>query len=515
MKTSERVLFNTVSLYLKMIVTTIISLYLTRVVLSVLGVEDYGIFNLIGGVVALLSFVSTALMVSTQRYLSVAMGHDDIREIRNIYVSSVFIHVIFTAGILIILELCTLFLFDGFLNIAPDRIDAAKIVYQLMIVSTLVTIMGVPYNAEINAHEDLWFFSIVETICTILKLLVIYLFDNVELNNLILYTLWIAIISVINTVIKYLWCKIKYQECYAMLCRKELNIKIFKGMIGFTGWNAFGTLALVGRNQGVAIVLNICWGTIVNAVYGIANQVNGQLIYFSTMMTTSMTPQIMKSYGEGNYERMWRLSVFASKLAYYLSAVFAIPLIVELDYVLEIWLKNVPLHTSIFCELMILMFLVMQLNPGIVRAIQATGKIKKYQLWSALLMLAPIPIGFILHGYGFPSYSTLYAMIVAQIAQLILSIIISVCYTGFNARKFALYLMKAIVLSVIVYIIGELLQASMSSLNRFVAFIVCCITTGGLFTILYFLTIFNKIEKESIKSLTSRLSNKILKSKKS
>ena len=185
MDASVKVLYNTLSLYGKMVITTIISLYLTRVILNYLGASDFGLYNLIGGVISLLSFVNSALMVSTQRFLSVALGENNDTKIKNIFSASILIHIALSAILVIVLELCCTFLFNGFLNIEPDRIYAAKVVYQLMIISTVFTILGVPYNAIINAKEDLWLFSLIETLCAFLKIGIIVIFHYTKTDALI------------------------------------------------------------------------------------------------------------------------------------------------------------------------------------------------------------------------------------------------------------------------------------------------------------------------------------------
>ena len=196
-----------------MVITTIISLYLTRVILNYLGANDFGLYSLIGGIIALLSFVNSALMVSTQRFLSVALGENNVTKIRSIFSASMLIHMILTGILIVIFELCYLFLFDGFLNIDSNRLNAAKIVYQLMIISTVFTILGVPYNAIINAKEDLWLFSIVEALCAVLKLGILLIFHYMHSDALIMYTLWILVITIINFLLKYVWCKVEYKEC--------------------------------------------------------------------------------------------------------------------------------------------------------------------------------------------------------------------------------------------------------------------------------------------------------------
>ena len=506
MDVSVKVLYNTLSLYGKMVITTIISLYLTRIILNYLGANDFGLYNLIGGIIALLSFVNSALMVSTQRFLSVALGGDNVAKIRNIFSVSVLIHVVLTGILIVIFELCYLFLFDGFLNIDPNRLNAAKIIYQLMIISAIFTILGVPYNAIINAKEDLWLFSIVEALCAVLKLGILVLFHYVYSDALIMYTLWILVITIINFLLKYVWCKVEYKECNKLSFHMKENVPLVKDMMTFSGWNAFGTLALIGRNQGIAILLNVFWGTAINAVYGIANQVNSQLIYFSTMMTTSLTPQIMKSYGEGNQNRMLNLSVFTCKLSFFLSAVFAIPLLLELPFVLKLWLKNVPEYAEIFCSLIIYMFLLMQLYPGLNRAIQACGRIKWYQVLTSIVLLLPIPLGVLLGESNSKSYSIIYLMIVSQVIQMGVAIYMAKRLVNLNVNQFVIFVFKSCSIFGLVYILGRCIQQVLqSSCNEWVIFVIVVLVTMLIFSIACYFIVLDDSDRKKINSIVCYL----------
>lgn len=509
MKRSLKVLFNTLCLYGKMIVTTIIALYLTRVVLNYLGTNDFGIYSLIGGVISLLSFVNSALMVSSQRYLSVALGEKNYSKVKDIFSSSILIHIAMAVFLVLLFELCSLFLFDHFLNIAPQRISAAKVVYQLMIVSTIFTVLGVPYNAIINAKEDLWMFSIIESLCALLKLGIIIIFHLSKSDALILYTAWIMIVTILNFLFKFVWCKIKYSECSPVSLSIGRNRKIIRQMLGFSGWNAFGTLALIGRNQGAAIVLNLFWGTAINAVYGIANQVNSQLIYFSTMMTTSMAPQIMKSYGEGNTKRMLSLSVFTCKLAFLLSAIFAIPLLIEMNFILKVWLKDVPEYTSIFCTLVVYMFLFMQLTPGLSRAIQATGKIKWYQIITSVLMLLPIPIAILLGHLGGSNLVILYAMIFSQALSALSSVYLANRIVGLDVKKFLVFIAKAMMSFIFIYMVGLFVERTISAVySEWVTFFIVVPITMVSFASIYFLLVFDLQDKERVINVVRDLRRK-------
>lgn len=501
MKAPEKVFYNTCALYVKMFIQIIIGLYLTRVVLNSLGVEDYGIYNLIGGVIALLSFLQTALNVSSQRFLSVAKGKGDEDGVRTIFMSSLAIHIVLSITVIVLLEIGALFLFDGFLNIPENRISSAKIVYQIMAISTFISIYQVPYSAAITANEDLWFFAMVETVSSLAKLYIIVLFANSDNDPLIVYSLWMLFIIVLAFLPKFIWCKIKYSETRGRFFQNCSKSKIHE-MIGFTGWNSFGTLALVGRNQGVAILLNIFWGASINAVYGIANQVNGQLINFSQIMTTSITPQIMKSEGEGNRNRMLSLSMFASKMAFFMSAFFAIPLIVELNFVLNVWLKNVPEYTELYCVLILIMFLVMQLYPGLTRAIQATGKIRNYQVITSLLLLLPIPVGYLMYKAGMHNSTVLYLMVVSQVCQMIYAIHYAKVNIGLSVSIYYGFITKAIICFITILLLGIIVRRSLeSTMNSYILFFIIVLATTLLFSCAYYSFVFSKYERNMLKDL--------------
>ena len=503
MRTDQRVFVNTLALYAKIVVNIVISLYLTRIVLNALGVNDYGIYNLIAGTIAFLSFLNSALSSSTQRYFSVLKGKNDLTALRDYFSSSVVIHVLLSILFIVIFEIAYIFLFDGFFNIEFHRIEEAKVVYQLTCLSMIVTVCGVPYSSVINANEDLVFFAIIEAVCSILKIGVIWLFKIPGVNLLIIYTAWITFITIFGVAVKWYWCKIKYPECQQL--HYLYNKSIISGMLSFSGWNALGAFAMMCRSQGVAFVINVFWGTAINAVYGIANQVNGQLSYFSQMLSASFAPQIMKSVGEGNYDKLRFLSVFSSKIAFYMSAVFAIPLILEIDFILKVWLENVPPYTSQFCTLIIYVFLILQLYPGLVRAILAVGKIRNYQITISILLVIPIIIGVLLYKKGFASYSICYVMIAAQIMSLIATAYFAKRYYSLNLSTFYRFACLSTVGFALTLIAFKILEnAFFNQWDSIGKFLFNTIASMLIFTVFYYLIVMDSIERSRLKSLLHR-----------
>ena len=503
MRTAQRVFVNTLALYAKIIINVFISLFLTRLVLNALGVNDYGIYNLIAGTIAFLSFLNSALSSSTQRYFSVLKGKDDFAALKKYFSASVVIHLLLSIILIIIFEIAFFFVFDGFFNIDASRIGAAKVVYQLTCLSMIATVCGVPYTSAINANEDLVFFAIVESICSILKLGIIFIFKIPGINLLISYTGWITFITIVGVVVKWYWCKKKYPECRQV--DLHYDKKVSNKMLSFSGWNSLGAFAMMCRSQGIAFVINIFWGTAINAVYGIANQVSGQLSYFSQMLSASFAPQIMKSVGENNYDKLRFLSLFSSKIAFFMSAIFAIPLILQMDFILRIWLGNVPMYTAEFCTLIIYVFLILQLYPGLVRAIMAVGIIRNYQIVISILLMIPIITGIILYKNGFESYSICYVMIIAQILSLFATTFFAKRY--FNLNIFIFY--KFVFLSVfgfyaIIIAFMRIQHLIFENMDPFCCFFLTTALSMALFTAYFFTIILNSEERTRLLSLIKK-----------
>ena len=501
MNISTRIFLNTIILYFKVILTTAISLYLTRLVLNVLGVEDFGLYSLIAGVVSFMSFLNTALMSSTQRFLSVAIGERNRVKIKRIFSSSIIMHLALSILIVILLEMVGAFLLDGILNIPTGRESTAKIIYHLMIITTLLTIMSAPYNAVINSYEDMWFFAIVEIVACILKLCIIWGFNHINIDHLILYTLWILIIRIISFIIKIIWCHLKYSEIKYTIEDIRESKETIKGMIGFIGWNTLGSFAVILRNQGVAIILNIFYTTAINAVYGIANQVSSQLSYFSQMMTTSMTPQIMKSKGENNESRLLYLSCLTSKFSYFLSILFATPLIINIDFVLKLWLGSVPEFADYYCITSIAIFLIMQLYPGLNRAIQADGRIKSYNIWLTIIMLSPILIAATLFSIGWPHKVVMILMIIAQIVVMLKTIQICKKLIHLNVREYYQFVIRAVFIFVVITSVCFASKKLFEDINGWYALIFTTMMSTVLLCFAFYKFILSNKEKNQIKSL--------------
>ena len=431
---AERVAFNTIILYVKLLVKLGISLFSTRLVLNALGATDFGIFNLIAGVIAMLSFLNGAMTASTQRYLSFYQGLNDFEIQKKIFTNSWILHIALGAFIVILLWAISSFLFDDFLNIPTDRIPAAKAIYYFMSISVFFTIVSVPFTATLNAHENMLWIANVNIIEVFLNLAIaLSLTRFIQAERLTMFGVLTAVVSLIVFLFYAVFCLKKYKECNIKKYKADKHL--IKELSGFAGWNLFGALCGIGRTQGLAIILNVFFGAIVNAAYGIAVQV-AQIQSFSATMLQAINPQIMKSEGMGDRQRMLRLSMMASKCGFFLFAIVTIPIIFEMSAILKIWLKNVPEYTVVFCSLFLIVILINQITIGLQSAIQAVGKIKTYQTVVGGIQLLNLPIAYLMLRQGFPPYSVLQCAIIIEMFACVFRLFFLKKIAGLSIREY-------------------------------------------------------------------------------
>lgn len=413
MQAANRVVLNTGFLYGKMVVTMFIALYATRLVLNALGAEDYGIFNLVAGVVALLSFLNGAMTLATQRYMSFSLGAGNRAQLRKVFNSSVLLHLIIGLAVVLLLEGVGMYLFGNVLSIPPDRLHAAKSIFHFMVVTAFFTIASVPYDAIINTNENMLFVAVLGIIESVAKLsLAIYL-PYAFSDRLIFYGATLAILSILLLIAKRIYCTRKYDE--SRIRRHELDKGLIKEMFAYAGWSTIGASGVIAKSQGIAVILNVFFGAVINAAFGIANQINAQLTYFSVTMLQSLNPQIVKSEGSGNRKRMIQLAIMACKFSFFLLAFFAVPAIIEMPYVLKMWLHTIPEHTVVFCRLIIIASLINQLSSGLQIAVHAVGRIKKYQVIISILLLLNLPGSWMLLRMGMPPFTVMLFAIFVEI----------------------------------------------------------------------------------------------------
>lgn len=389
MSTSTRVIKNTAYLYIKMGITMFISLYTTRLILGSLGASDFGIFNVVGGAIAMLGFLNSTLANATQRFMSYAEGEGKLEKKRSIFNVSVVLHFVIAVITVLILFGAMYPLFNGIFNIEQDRIAAARIVYYSLVFSTVLTIINVPYDAVMNAHENMLYYSIVGIFESLLKLGVAFFCVYTSSDKLVIYGILMACIPLITLSIMKVYCHRHYEEC-VIAPRKYWDGSLVKQISGFLGWNFLTAISSLFSAQGIGIVLNHFFGTVLNAAYAIANQVNGALSMFSGNMMKALNPVITKNAGAGNIVAMNRTTIAGCKFSALLTMLFAIPMSIEVQYVLGIWLKEVPAWASLFVVLQLVQTIIIQMANSASIAVYAQGDIKYYAIWKSVMNVLPV-----------------------------------------------------------------------------------------------------------------------------
>ncbi len=399
MSSSSRVIKNTAYLYVKMGITMFISLYTTRLILASLGASDFGIFNVVGGAIAMLGFLNSTLANATQRFMSYAEGEGKLEKKRSIFNVSIILHVAIAAITVLLLTAAMCPLFNSVFNIEPDRIVAARIVYFCLIFSTVLTIINVPYDAVMNAHENMLYYSVVGVFESFLKLGVAFACVYTNNDKLVVYGILMACIPLITLSIMKIYCHKHYDECVIAPFR-YWDGSLVKRISGFFGWNFLTAISSLFSAQGIGIVLNHFFGTVLNAAQAIANQVNGALSMFSVNMTKALNPVIVKNAGAGNMKAMNHASLAGCKYSTLLTMFFAVPLSIEIQYVLGIWLKEVPDWAAIFVVLQLVQSVFVQMAGSASTAVYAKGDIKAYAIWKSVMNAMPLFLAWIAFRMG-------------------------------------------------------------------------------------------------------------------
>ncbi len=386
---SKRIARNTLMLYFRQILIMLVSLYTVRVILHTLGAEDYGIYNVVAGVVVLFSFVNNAMATGTQRFLNFELGRKNAEAAKKVYSISLLIHTGISVVFIILAETAGLWFVSSKLNIPAVRRDAAVWVYQFTVLTTVVNIFRVPYHAVIIAYEKMSFFAKISILEAFLKLGIVFLLTVSHSDKLISYSLLLCGVSFIILIVYKIYCN-KHFEIAHFSAPKEKGVAC--ELVSFSGWSLLGAIANVSNSQGTNIVLNMFTNVTVNAAMGIANQVNGAVYSFVVNFQTAFNPQIVKSWAERNEAAFLSLVERSAKTAFCLMLCFALPLMLNTPFILELWLKEVPPYTVSFIRLILCWSLVESFNTSMTTAAQAAGNIRDYQIMVSVFIFANLPL---------------------------------------------------------------------------------------------------------------------------
>lgn len=394
---AERVAKNTGYLFFRMFLVLIVTLYTSRVILKTLGVVDYGIYNIVGSVVVFFSFLQSALTNATYRYIAFDLGKGEEDSLRITYSMAILCHIILAFILVVIIEVIGLWLIDTRLNIPIERLNAAKIAFQFSLLSFAISVVITPFRSNIIAHENMNFYALVSIAEVILRLGVAYILYITPFDQLITYSALLSVTSILLLSIYIIYCKKYFKDTKLIKCWEPSLIKRF---ISFSGWSILVNGADVASQQTLSIFLNIFVGVVANASLGIAQQVNNGINSFLSSFTHSFNPQIIKTYAAGNYTVFHKLLFTTSKISYILIFLVSVPIVVNIEFILSIWLGEYPPMTPNYVRVLIIFWLFDAFQYPLWQAVYATGNIKVHQIMVGSLKLLVIPISFLILAIG-------------------------------------------------------------------------------------------------------------------
>lgn len=479
---NHRIAKNSLILYVRMLFTMFITFYTSRIVLKGLGIEDYGIYNVVGGFVSMFGFLNAAMVSSTQRYLNFELGKGNLKRLHEVFVTSVNIHLLISLIVLILGETVGLWFVLNKLQIPENRMIAAQWVYQCSIITTIIAIMSFPYTALIIAHEKMSAFAYISILDVLLKLGIAFFITFLTTDRLIFYSILILLVHLSIIFIYNRYCIIHYNEAHYYFYK---NKSLIKEMSSFAGWNLWGNCASILYTQGLNVLLNMFFGPVVNAARGIAVQVESAIVSLSTNFQMAVNPQITKSYATGDLKYMHSLVFRSSKFTFLLLYCIALPILIECPFILKIWLVTVPDNSVIFLRIMLCTMLVDATARPFMTAATATGKVRLYQSVVGGVLLIILPISYIVLKMGGEPWSVFIVHLCICIIAFWIRLFIIRPLIFLSIRKYVIQVifpcLKVISLSLPVALFAKF--STHSSTLTSIILIVCCILLASVTTI--------------------------------
>ena len=436
---TKRIAKNTVVLYIRMVLVMVVTLYTSRVVLKALGVDDFGLYGVIGGVVGLFSFLKTSMGKATQRFLNYEMVAEG-GDLKMVFRTSLTIHFLIAIALLVLAETVGLWFLNAKINIPEGRQFAANVVYQTTVVSICVAMIEIPFSADIIAHEKMAFFAVMSVLDALLKLGVAFIILNNDGDRLIVYGFLMMAITIINLLLYYFYCKKYYFEISLRPC---FDKKRFKDIFGFVGWTLVGQMAVVGCNQGNNVLVNMFHSVAANAAFSVGHQVSHAITNLSGNFQTAFNPQITKSYAEGDYSYLKFLVFTTSKISYCLLFVAALPVAFNINFVLDIWLDKVPDLSNVFCILCMANAIINALSTPLNFSVLASGRIKWFQIVTFLVYFSDLVILYFLFKMGLPPATAMWVKV--SIMVVILFVRLYFAHREIECIDFMSYLMQVLI----------------------------------------------------------------------
>lgn len=419
---NTRIAKNTIFLYIRTFITMIVSLYTSRVVLNALGVEDFGIWGVLGGIVSMFGFINSSLSSSVFRFLSFAIGTGDNEQINKTYNASFIVHVCLAVAIFILCETVGKWFLVEKLVVPESKREVAYIVFHIVVLTSCLSLLNVPFNSVIISYERMNVFAYMSIIDVVIKLTIAYIIYIVPSYKLVWYAILMLITTMLMVIFYYLYVRINFKNLRFQLVKDS---KLFKSLLGFSGWSIIGNLAYVGYTQGLNMLINMFFGPIVNASRAISLQIEQTVRTFVGNFQTAINPQIIKNFAQRELNQMYALIMRGSKFSLYLLFLFALPIVLETDVILNIWLKQVPEHTVAFCRIMFFIIALETISNSVGIGIVATGDIKRLHLIVGTILLSIVPISYFVLKSGAPAESVFIVYFIVEIFAVIARLIIA------------------------------------------------------------------------------------------
>jgi len=460
---------NTFFLYFRMLLVMGVSLYTSRIILQQLGISDFGIYTLVGGIVAMFSFFNSAMSSATQRYLSYYIGKEDECKLKKTFSATLTIHFGIALLFFILAETLGLWYVNYKMVFPADKTYEVNVVYQFSILTFLLNIIQVPYNALIIARERMKIYAYMSVLEALLKLSTVFYLMWLSTNKLISYAILLFVVSFIIRIFYQIYCRREFQESkYIFFYDKCFFIEL----VSYSGWNLFGNIAAVAKGQGVNIVLNLFYGTVVNAAYGISNQLVSAVNMFVVNLQMAFNPRIIINYSQGNIKQTEYLIFQGSKISFVLLLLLVMPILLNTEYILKLWLTEVPPNTRLFVQLALIGVLVESLSGTLMTGAQATGKIKWYQIIIGTLIFLNLPISYMALRIGFEAYSVFVISVIVSIISLIFRLFFLKKIMHFNLKKyFTDVLLKVFITLILLLLYSFLYKKYYTHQTKFLSFL--------------------------------------------
>lgn len=461
-------------LYFRMFLVMGVALYTSRIILRTLGIEDYGIYNVVGGVVTMFSFLSGCLSSATSRFITFELGRKDYIKLRTTFNAALLVHIIIGLLIVILAETIGLWFFYEKMSIPYERVDAAFWVFQISILTIFCTISQVPYDAVVIAHENMKVYSYVGIVEVVMKLVVVYLLLISPTDRLVFYAILLFLVQLLKIVFTVSYCVRKYSESHIQLCKdKRLYMDIFK----YAGSDMIGSVSVMAQGQGINLLLNVYFGPVVNAARAVAYQVQGAVTQFSNNFMTAVRPQIIKSYAEGNLKDMWKLVYQSSCFSFYLMLLICLPICFEADYVLTLWLGKYPDHTVNFLILIIVLCMIQTLKTPRTTIFHATGKVFWANITVGIVLCLAFPLAYLFLELGGSPESVFGACIISMVLSELVSVFVLRRFLEFSIPRYLLYVHGRCVLVSLISILMPYLLYSIFLPQSFLRLLSTCLLT--------------------------------------